>query len=47
MTTSLYKQYNGLKVQVKEYITFKANIDEILGRRPGQDKEQEKTKNQI
>ncbi|RDX00873.1 relaxase/mobilization nuclease domain-containing protein [Listeria kieliensis] len=44
---ALYKQYNGHKVQVKEYGTVKANIDEILGRRPEQEKEQEKSKKQI
>lgn len=43
----LYKQYNGLKGQVKEYSTVKANIDEILGRRPEPEKEQEKSKKQI
>lgn len=45
--TVLYKQYNGLKGQVKEYVTVKANIDEILGHRPEQEKEQGKSKSQI
>lgn len=44
---ALYKQYHSVKAQVKEYATVKANIDEILGRRPEPEKEQDKSKKQL